>query len=77
MIRITQIKISIDEPVSKVKSLVLKKLRLQEAVTCSIIEFIKNQLMQDTEAKLILSILLILNLKMNPKYCLKKLKMFL
>ena len=31
MIRITQIKISIDEPVSKVKSLVLKKLRLQEA----------------------------------------------
>ncbi|MFR5560137.1 MAG: hypothetical protein ACLTLA_04430, partial [Lactococcus lactis] len=31
MIRITQIKISIDEPVSKVKSLVLKKLRLQES----------------------------------------------
>ena len=31
MIRITQIKISIDEPVSKVKSLVLKKLRLQKS----------------------------------------------
>ena len=74
MIRITQIKISIDEPVSKVKSLVLKKLRLQEA---DLLNRYLYQLMQDIEAKLILSILLTLNLKMNPKYCLKKLKMFL
>lgn len=78
MIRITQIKISIDEPVSKVKSLVLKKNKDYKNLTYWIIEFTKNQLMQDIEAKLILSILLILNLKMKQEFCLKKIKkMFL
>ena len=31
MIRITQLKLSIDEPVDKIKSLLLKKLKIQES----------------------------------------------